>query len=114
MKHQLFSWTHKYAALRLTFYLHTLLDFDASIVVVIHHLVYAAQGLQAVAVRLAHAGRGDHHAQVCKDQEQWGGFSPSSSSLEVQVWWFLQQATEKSPERNHYTLNNNENNQRRG
>ena len=64
------SWTHQYAALRLTLYLHTLLDLDASVVVVVHHLVDVAQRLQAVAVRLAHAGRGDQHAQVCKHQEQ--------------------------------------------
>lgn len=50
-------------------YLHTLLHLNPAILVIIHHLMDAPQGLQAVAVRLTHTWRGHHHAGVCMDHE---------------------------------------------
>lgn len=45
-------------------YLHTLLHLNSSVLVIIHHMMYALQGLQAVAICLAHTRRRHHHAGV--------------------------------------------------
>lgn len=45
-------------------YLHTLLHLNPSILVIVHHLMDAPQGLQAVAIRLAHTWWSHYHAGV--------------------------------------------------
>lgn len=50
-------------------YLHTLLHLNPTILVIVHHLMDAPQGLQAVAIGLAHTWRRHHHTRVYMDQE---------------------------------------------
>lgn len=53
-------------------YLYTLLHLDPPVFVIIHHLMDAPQGLQAVAVCLAHTWWRHHRAEVYMDQESNG------------------------------------------
>lgn len=53
-------------------YLYTLLHLDPAVFVIIHHLMDAPQGLQAVAVCLAHTWWWHHRAEVYMDQESNG------------------------------------------
>lgn len=60
-------------------YLHTLLHFNPAIFVIIHHLMDAPEGLQAIAIRLIHTRWRHHHAGVYMEQKGNGIISVTVS-----------------------------------